>query len=73
MPVLRKCIYTSCPCCFTHLRDIFREKEEKQIKNEDAGASPFPKLPLAKTRWIVYNQIRNNQRILARPMIAPGN
>ena len=34
-------------------------------KNEDAEASPFSKLPLEKSRCIVYNQSRNNQRIFA--------
>ena len=34
-------------------------------KNEDGEASPFSKLPLEKSRCIVYNQSRNNQRIFA--------
>lgn len=34
-------------------------------KNEDAETSPFPKLSLEKEPWIVYNRLRNNQRIFA--------
>ena len=26
------------------------------LKNEDAETSPFPKLPLEKEHWTVYNQ-----------------
>ncbi len=35
--------------------------------------SPFPKLLLEKTKQIVYNHHRSNQRILTYPMIVTGN
>lgn len=44
-----------------------------QPKNRDAETSPFPKLPLENHERIVYNHLRNNQRIFACPMIATGN
>lgn len=43
------------------------------IKNRDAKTSPFTKLILANKQYIVYNHLRDNQRILARPMVATGN
>ena len=45
----------------------------RPLKNEDAKTSPFPKLPLEKELWIVYNHHRSNQRILTCPMIVTGN
>ena len=45
----------------------------KPLKNEDAETPPFPNLPLEISKRIVYNQIRNNQRIFACPMIVTGN
>lgn len=57
--------------CFTSLSGMGSCYNSR--KNEDAETSPFPKLPLEKHKQIVYNQIRNNQRIFACPMIVTGN
>lgn len=47
----------------------------ESLKKGDAkhSAPPFPKLPLEKSLWVLYNQIRSNQRIFACPLIATGN
>jgi hypothetical protein len=43
------------------------------IKNRDAKTSQFPKLMLANEQSIVYNHLKDNQRILACPIVATGN
>lgn len=43
--------------------------EDCKIKEEVTEVTPYPK-PLAKSARMVYNQDRNNQRILVCPMIA---
>ena len=35
------------------------------MKNRDAKTSSFPKLILANEQGIIYNQIRNSQRVFA--------
>jgi len=42
-------------------------------KNGGQKTSPFPKLTLANEQGIIYNQIRNSQRVFARPMVVTGN
>ena len=48
-------------------------RKTTQQKTGMQKASPFPKLPLENYKRIVYNHLRNNQRIFACPMIATGN
>ena len=43
------------------------------MKNRDAKTSSFPKLTLANEQGIIYNHIRNSQRVFVHPMVVTGN